>query len=371
MNITHVTSVHPRFDTRIFQKMCRSLTERGHKVSLVVADSQGNAQRDGITIYDFGASKGRFDRIRNAPGCALKKAVELDADLYHLHDPELIPIGLKLKKLGKRVIFDSHEDVPRQMLTKPYLNRAVRWVIAQALRVYEALACKQFDGVIAATPFIRDKFLSINPNSIDINNFPLVDELGSAAFWTDKQNEVCYVGVISKIRGIQEVCTAMGLVQTDVRLNLAGSFRESTVKQQIKSLPGWHQVNELGFVDRDGVRAVLGRSIAGLVTFHPLPNHIDAQPNKMFEYMSASIPVIASDFPLWRSIIEGNDCGLLVDPLKPHEIAKAIDTLASHPGMAHRMGENGRKTIKERYNWQIEEQKLLAFYETILSSKPQ
>jgi glycosyltransferase involved in cell wall biosynthesis len=371
MNITHITSVHPRFDTRIFQKMCRSLTERGHKVSLVVADSQGNAQRDGITIYDVGASKGRFDRIRNAPGCALKKAVELDAVLYHLHDPELIPIGLKLKKLGKRVIFDSHEDVPRQMLSKPYLNRPTRWVIAQALRVFETWACKQFDGVISATPFIRDKFMSINPNSIDINNFPLLDELRNISPWADRKNEVCYVGAIGKIRGIQEICTAMGLVQADVRLNLAGSFSESTVRQQVKSLPGWQRVNELGFVDRDGVRAVLSRSIAGLVTLHPVINYIDALPVKMFEYMSAGIPVIASDFPLWRSIIESNGCGLMVDPLKPDGIAKAIDKLVSAPDMARQMGENGSKAVEERYNWQIEEQKLLAFYETILSSNPQ
>ena len=132
-------------------------------------------------------------------------------------------------------------------------------------------------------------------------------------------------------------------------------------------MPGWQRVNALGFLDRAGVRDVLGRSMAGLVTFHPAPNHIDAQPNKMFEYMSAGIPVIASDFPLWREIIAGNDCGLLVDPVNPAAIAEAIDTRVNNPDMAQRMGENGRRAVEARYNWGIEEQKLLAFYEQILT----
>jgi glycosyltransferase involved in cell wall biosynthesis len=131
-------------------------------------------------------------------------------------------------------------------------------------------------------------------------------------------------------------------------------------------MPGWQAVNEQGFVDRAGVRQVLGRSVAGLVTFHSLPNHIDAQPNKMFEYMSAGIPVIASDFPLWREIVLGNECGLCVDPMDAAAIAKAIDYLVQHPDEARQMGENGRRAVLERYNWSVEEAKLLGFYNQIL-----
>jgi glycosyltransferase involved in cell wall biosynthesis len=367
MNIVHLTSAHPRFDIRIFHKMCTSLAAHGHAVSLVVADGKGDEVRGGLQILDAGASRGRLDRMSRAPGRVLQRALTLDADFYHLHDPELIPIGLKLKSMGKRVVFDSHEDVPKQILGKSYLNKSTLWLLANVFGIFEYWACRRLDGVIAATPFIRDKFLGINPNTVDINNFPMQGELATDAAWNNKQAEVCYVGGIGQIRGIHEVCQAMGLVKSNARLNLCGGFESAALEQSVRAMPGWQRVDAHGFVNRDGVRNVLSRSVAGLVTFHPLPNHVDAQPNKMFEYMSAGIPVIASDFPLWRNIIGGNDCGLLVDPMNPQAIAEAIDYLVLNPQEVQRMGANGRRAVDARYNWEVEEKKLLAFYERLLA----
>ena len=369
MLIAHLSSAHPRDDIRIFHKQCRSLAAHGCDVTLIVADDLGDDHKDGVKIIDVGRLSGRLNRMLKTTQRVFEKAIALDADVYHLHDPELIPIGLKLKRSGKKVIFDSHEDVPKQLLGKPYLGPVSLWLLAGVYTKFERNACRRFDGIITATPFIRDKFLAINPYTLDVNNFPMIGELNAAVPWEEKYDEVCYVGGISVIRGIREVVRAFELLQTDARLNLAGSFSELPVEAEVKAYPGWMRVNEHGFLDRSGVRNVLGRSVAGLVTLHPLINYLDALPIKMFEYMAAGIPVIASDFPLWREIIEGNDCGLCVDPLDPRAIAGAIDHLVKNPDIARRMGENGRQAVLKKYNWSIEERKLLDFYTNVMPAK--
>lgn len=344
--------------------MCSSLA-RVYSVSLVVADGLGDQVENNVNIFDVGKKTGgRISRMTKTVDKVFLKAIDLDSDIYHLHDPELIPIGLKLKKIGKIVIFDSHEDVAKQMLTKPYLIAPLRRLIAIVFSIYERYSCKKFDAIITATPSIKDKFININSNTININNFPLVNELNNYSPWENKKNEVAYIGGITKIRGIEQILEALDLT-TGIKLNLGGEFGNQQLESDVKALKGWRNVKHLGFLSRNEVFNILERSRAGLVTFLPAPNHIDAQPNKMFEYMSAGIPVIASNFPLWREIIEGNDCGLCVEPLNPGAISKAIQYLNDFPEESKRMGENGKKAVLERYNWNIEERLLFDLYKRL------
>ncbi|WP_277934108.1 glycosyltransferase family 4 protein [Campylobacter hyointestinalis] len=341
---------------------------KSYKVSLVVADGKGDEIKSNVFIYDVGLkSYSRISRMQKTAKKIFQKAKDLNSDIYHIHDPELIPVGLRLKKLGKKVIFDSHEDVPKDILSKNWIPFLLRRSISYAYSLYEQYACSKFDYIVAATPFIRDKFLKINKNSIDINNYPILGELYNDISWNDKENSVCYVGGISRIRGIVEIVKAMKYA--DIKLNLVGLFDSNDLKNEIvvlaKSICNENKINLFGFLDRKGVSDIINKSKIGLVTLYPTTAYLEALPIKMFEYMSAGIPVIASNFPLWRDIVEKSGCGICVDPLKPKDIAKAINFILQNPQIAEQMGINGRKIVVEKYNWAIEEEKLFNIYEEL------
>lgn len=368
--VCHLSSAHRGLDVRIFRKECVSLAAAGYDTHLVInATTQdvANAATKGVKVHPMTPPFGRFSRIFKQTWRCYKIGRQLNADIYHLHDPELIPYGMLLSLAGKQVIYDVHEDLPQDILSKDWIPLWARKMISTAAATLEYIGARWFFSVVTATPFIAERFRSFNPQALAVNNFPILGELDAAASWEAKLDEICYVGGIGKSRGIREAVKALELVQSAVRLNLAGQYAERAVEVEVKKATGWSRVNELGFLDRVGVRDVLGRSVAGLVTLHPIINYLDALPVKMFEYMAAGIPPIASNFALWREIVEGNNCGLCVDPLDPVAIAKAIDYLVTHPEEARQMGENGRRAVMTKYNWSIEEKKLLDFYATVLS----
>jgi len=362
--IVHLSSVHPAFDTRIFHKECKSLARAGYQVVLIVGHDTEEIYED-VLIRGFPKAGKRLQRMMMSTQRIFQMSVKEDARLYHFHDPELIPIGLLLKLRGKTVVYDVHEDVPRQILSKPYIPRVFRSVIARAVEVFENCAAKQFDALVCATPYITKRFQAQGCNAININNYPITTELHTPQLdWSQKKQVVCYVGGITPIRGIYEMVKAIG--QTDARLLLAGKFSSPDQRQQAVALKGWENVSELGQLDRPAVAEVLTQARAGLVVLHPTVNYMDALPVKMFEYMSAGLPVVASNFPLWRDIVEGNDCGICVDPLDVLAIRDAIQYLLDHPKETQRLGENGRRAVEEKYNWESEAMKLQSLYEELV-----
>jgi len=367
-----LTTVHSRFDTRIFVKEAQTLAMyyKSNQVMLMVADGMGSIENlsgsGTISIYDIGLiSKKRWKRILFSPIRVLFAINKIKPAIVHFHDPELILLGVFLKVIGYRVIYDIHEDVPEDILTKKWIPAYLRKVISWVLKLIEDIAVRKFDSIITATPYIKNRFKRINRHTVNINNYPRVEEFENSVIWHNKKNEVCYVGLISELRGIREVVRAMELTR-NVKLNLAGKFTEKDIEIEVKSYHGWKNVDELGFISREQVKNIFKNSMAGIVTFLPAPNHGDSQPNKIFEYMSTGIPVIASNFPLWREIVEDANCGICVDPLNPKEIADAITWIVNNPEQAEQMGKNGRKAIKGKYNWKLEEEKLLEIYKELL-----
>ncbi len=363
IRVAVLTSVHSPLDTRIFYKECRTLATSGYEVVLIVPHDRDFIS-DRVQIRAIPLPKNRRERMVKTLWQLFKAALQENCDIYHFHDPEIIPIGLFLKAKGKKVIYDVHEDVPRDILSKTWIAAPLRRTIAFIFEKIENLASRHLNVVVASTPFICNRFLRIGCKAITVKNYPLKDELYLPNIdWHTKERAVCYVGGIDKIRGIFEMVQAIG--QTDAKLLLGGKFSDVNQQNLATTMEGWANVEALGHLGRNEIAQVLSRAMAGLVVLHPLENYLDALPVKMFEYMSAGIPIIASNFPLWKEIIEGNQCGICVDPINPAEIAAAIQLILDDPDEAKRMGENGRQAVEEKYNWQQECEVLLKIYEDL------
>ena len=362
----HVLTVaHPRFDTRIWTKEIQSLVKAGYEVKYHVADGAGNETLNEVEIIDYGsvpAGCGLSFRLKRMFHVMTQSGLKR-GDWVHFHDGVFLPFALFLALKGCKVVYDVHEDFPRQILNTrfPYWMKRI-W--SSCLSFMEWCSRFLFRGYIAATPKIAGRFPQ--SKTITVQNYPILSELSQ----TDSVKHgsfkyVIYVGGISEVRGIREIIQATGLSAEkipEVRLALAGTYSPASLKESLLSLSGWQYVEELGWLSRQDVKYWLSQSSVGLVTLHPTKNYPDAYPVKMFEYMSAGLPVVASDFPLWRNIVEESGCGLLVNPMKPEEIAEAINRIMSNPEEAHRMGRSGKKAVESKYNWQIEENKLLSFY---------
>jgi glycosyltransferase involved in cell wall biosynthesis len=370
--VLHVTSAHSSNDVRIFYKECRSLARAGYEVFELTTDS-ADSYSDGVQIIGIGPQRGRLHRM-TMKGLAIgREAVRLKADIYHIHDPELLPLALLLRVLRKLVIYDIHEDLPRTVLYKHYIPRALRPLLRTIVESLENTAARGMTGLIAATPAIAERFRTMNAHTEVVNNFPEANELVPVAgrSWSERRVSVTYIGGITEERGIRELLAAMPQVrESGAKLELAGWFSNPVLMRKVSGAPEWGNVVWHGLLGRDDITELLGCVRAGLIVLHPEQNFLTSQPVKMFEYMAAGIPIIASDFPLWRGIIESFGCGILVDPLDPRAIANAISYLLTHDDEAEAMGKRGRTAVEQHFNWLLEERKLLAFYNSVAAHPP-
>jgi len=369
--IAILTSAHNAFDDRIFYKQAKSLVKAGYNV-ILIAQHEKDDVIDGVKIIGFPMPKSRFHRMTFCSIKILICAIKEGADIYHFHDPELMPVGVLLKVFTRaKVIYDVHEDYSKQILSKPYIPKIARKGIAFLIRLMEVISSRFFDGIITATDDILRNF-SYHKKSLSIRNFPVLSNF--LVMRTNKNNNIfnlIYVGGLTKIRGIIQIVQSLEFISSNnsIKLTLCGEFYPSDFEDRVRSLKGFNSVEYLGWIEPEKIPEALSKADAGIVCLLPKSNYINAMPTKLFEYMACSLPVVASDFPLWKEIVEGNRCGICVDPLNPKEIAQAVEYLMEHPDEAKQMGENGRKAVLEKYNWENESKKLISLYQKLLNQE--
>jgi len=365
-----LTSVHIPFDGRVFHKEAKSLAKAGYDVVLIARHDKEEVV-DGVRVVPLPQPKSRMQRMTKVMWRLYRLAVKENADVYHFHDPELMIVGLMLKLRGKRVIWDVHEHYPNSILDKYYLSRPLRRFISKSFDLFERAVVRFFDYVIYTTPFVGARYQSMRVRSGRIENYPIIKL--SEAFEKNPQEKIIYLGGMSRIRGLVEVVEAFAIVAKKYprwELYLVGSATPAAfgdeLRELAKKLGVESSVKFIPWVPYQEKERLSSQASMGVITYLPYSNNTSCLPNKLFDYMLVSLPVIASNFPLYREVVEPSRCGLIVDPAKSEEIARAMEHLIEHPQEAKQMGENGRRAVLEQYNWEKESQKFLQIYETVL-----
>ena len=365
LTITHVTTEHSRSSSRIFFKMCRSIAH-DHKTFLVVCDGRGNQISSDVHIIGLARYKNRLLRFIFAPFLVLIRCFLLPSNIYHFHDPNLILVGAILSLCGRKCIFDSHEDIPLQILSKGYLSISQRRFFSLLAELSQLILLPLYSAIVCPTQTIAAKLKRYNPNCTVICNYPSIAQFSECSdFAKPDTSRFIYVGSLSKNRGVENLYRVSERLPPNVTIDLYGKFDSDGLYEQLESTYPNNQVIYHGYIDQDLLVPSIAGSIGGIVTLLPLPNYIEALPIKMFEYMASSIPVIASDFPIWRDIVDSCNCGILVDPSDCEQILDALLYLLRHPYCSFEMGKRGHAAIHSTFNWEHEYQRLLALYSSL------
>jgi glycosyltransferase involved in cell wall biosynthesis len=363
-----LTSSHNAKDDRAFHKEAVSLAKAGYDVVMVGRNSCAETF-EGVRIVPLSESRSRFQRYIGHPLRCLAAGFRIRAAVYHFHDPELLMVGTLLRLAGKRVIYDVHDDFATELESKD-IPAALRSALATAWRLFESVAGRFMTHVVTADSHVAKKF---PPNRTTVlANFP-PPSFGAATH--DQRPDdgifrVVYVGGVETRRGVSRVIDALDRTAVPgIQFHVAGPTDDADLLRRMEEHP---KVTYHGVLPWSKVSSLLATADVGVVLLQPLPCYTYYPGEniiKLFEYMAMGLPVLISDFPKLKELIERVDAGMAVDPTSPEAIARAIEFLHQTPPVRLRMSENGRRAVRERFNWGCEEQKLLAIYQRLTASR--
>lgn len=370
-----LTTAHSPYDDRIYHREAVSLLRAGYRVEVIAPWGRSELTTDGIRIIAVKKPATRLGRFTQTAARIFRKALCEQADIYHFHDPDLLPWMVALSAKGKRVVYDVHEYNAKSILGKTWLPAALRGPAAMSVGWLEGWASGRFSGVITVNPHMANLFRPFNANVESIANYPVPWFVDRCTRSEETATErVIYVGGLNKERGYELIFDAMNLVRQrrpNAECLAVGPVDYSSVNgkyprfnQEGQSINGvaWGGTVKLGDVPE-----YLLSARVGWIPFENICRFAHSEPIKLFEYMAAGLPVVASQLGFIAKIVEETGCGLLVPPSDAQAHADAICYLLDHPDEAAAMGDRGKRAVLDSYNWSHEEKKLLDFYRQILS----
>lgn len=373
MRVCILTSAHPAKDGRICFRQARALAEAGYQVT-IIGPNPTDEMVMGISIRGIVKPSSRLFRMLGVFRI-LSMAWREQADIYHFHDPELLFLGAFLRLFRRvPVIYDVHEHYPKTILDKKWIPGPLRKLTSRAFSLLERVLVPVIGRVIYVTPLIGERYLRMRCSAVQISNYPPVDLFtpGTNMSGGERSQNIIFHGGMTEIRGIRELLQALALVRPDfpsARLHLLGFFSGPVFKEEITEETARLCLNENiqieEWVPLEEINSRLQNCGIGVIPYLPIENHLVTLATKLFEFMAAGMAVIAPDYPLYRQIVAGCNCGLLVDPTRPEDIAAALRELLTEPEKAFQMGQKGRKFFLQEYNWDREKIKLLGFYRSL------
>ena len=366
-----LTSGHPPFDDRIFHKEAKTLAMAGYEVVLIAQHNKKEIA-DGVKIIPLPKPENRLERMTKVAWKLFRLALKEKANVYHFHEPEVIPTGLILKLFGKKVIYDVHELVFLSIEDKAWLgSKFLRKACQLAYLFMEKVSIRIFDQLILAEDDYENYYKRTHKGFCKytiIRNYPVLSLIKNAPFLAhaDKQKSVIiYAGGLAKVRGIKEIIQAMEFAGDKARLWLLGKWETEEFEKECENLEGWKYTKYLGFVPLSKVYEYMKVADIGISILYPIENYITSLPVKAYEYMACSLPMVMSDFSYWQEIF--GECALFANPYDPEDIADRILCLLDDPAKAKQLGDKGRQLTQEKYNWEVEQRKLLDIYEKVLN----
>ncbi|MDO1604835.1 glycosyltransferase [Lactobacillus sp. YT155] len=374
--IMMISSVHVWFDTRIFFKEAMSLANNGFEVDFSAIEAENkqtdipNQENLTVNILPRKSRLSRWHYWRKF----YQQFMNSNAYFLHIQDPELLIVAYFVKKkLGDKVqiIYDMHEHLPAAIKTKTWIPKFMRERFSRIVSSVEKKLMKSCDSTLFAELSYKDNYQDMELDSVDILNYPQYqpDEFTLSHSADNIAFTLVYVGALIEQRGLYEMIDLIDELvnkrKVIVQLNLVGQINENPdrLKEYIAQRNLNDFINLLGRKPYSQIWKIYHESDLGLCLLQPTPNNLNSQSTKLFEYMAAGLPFIASDFPAFHRICEEFKCGIDFDPTNSELMADWIVEFMADEALRIQMGQQGIKAFQEHYNWQIEEKKLIQLYE--------